>query len=311
MATCSRWIAVCVDMLEHPVVGMSVPPPKAADAGRHAVAPMIAWQDLIASAAYASKAVTHKGVELKLERGQFLAGRAYWAKRWNWGEQSVRSFFSRLVDREMIAICNQSEGHFSNVASICNYCTYQSRKADAKPEKKPEPNQWSTSGQPEGNQTLTRDTKVTKESTQVLCASATEIENGRLHREAYERGQALKAGTVAKSARAEHRTKGELDGSQGVKLENGKLEVFNGSAAEIMADFPGLDLAAVCNRAGPELSRMGWPTRDDAMAVVRKWAQIASDEAKRQAPRPAKQLTPGKPTVAQILAKRAEAGVTA
>lgn len=163
MTTCSRWIAVCVDMLEHPVVGMNVPPPKPADKSRHSIAPMIAWQDLIAGAAFAGRTVPHKGVEVVLDRGQFLAGRSYWAKRWNWGEQSVRSFFSRLVDRDMIAIFNQSDGHFANVATICNYDTYQSRRRDPRPEKEPEPNQSLTSGQPEGNQTLTKVTKVTKE----------------------------------------------------------------------------------------------------------------------------------------------------
>lgn len=291
MTTCSRWIAVCVDMLDHPVVGMSVPPPKPADGGRHAIAPMIAWQDLIASAAYASKAVNHKGAEVKLDRGQFLAGRAYWAKRWNWGEQAVRSYFAKLRSENMIAICNQSDGHMANVASICNYDTYQSKRRDAKPDKKPEPNQSPTRAQPEGNQTLTRDTKDTKVSTPGVGAGAqenSESENDRLHREAFERGQALKGGTAAKSARSALRSKGELDGSQGVRLENGKLEVFNGSAYELSAEFPGVDIPAVCNRAAPEVSRMSYPSRDDAMAVLRKWAQIASDDATRKsAPRAA------------------------
>lgn len=270
--TCSRWIAVCVDMLDHPVVGMSVAPPKPADDGRHAIAPMIAWQDLIASAAFAAKPINHKGVEIVLERGQFLAGRAYWAKRWNWGEQSVRSFFSRLVDRGMIAISNQSDGHLANVASVCNYDTYQSRKADAKPDKKPEPNQSLTSGQPEPNQTLTRDTKVTNINTP---HGARETDADKLNREAYERGMAIKGGAVAKSARAEQRTKGELDGSAGIRFANGRLEVFNGAAAELAAAFPGVDIAAVCNKAAPDLSRMSYPSRDDALAVLRRHCQFA------------------------------------
>lgn len=311
--TCSRWIAVCVDMLDHPIVGMNVPPPKPADAARHAIAPMIAWQDIIASAAYAAKTVNHKGAEIVLDRGQFLAGRAYWAKRWNWGEQSVRSFFSKLCSSKMVAICNQSNGHLANIASICNYDAYQSRKTARKPVEKPEENQSPTSGQPVPNQTLTRDTKDTKVSTPGVCASAhenSESENDRLHREAMERGEALKRGTVAKSARAEHRTKGQLDGSHGVRLENGKLQVLNGSASELAQEFPGVDLSAVCNRAAPELSRMSWPTRDDAMAVIRKWAQIASDDAKRR-PASSRPAASAKPTIAQVLAKRAEAGVSA
>lgn len=160
---CSRWMAVCVDMLDHPVVGMAVPPPKPADTSKHAQPPSMAWLDLISSAAFQELRVPHKGATIVLTRGQFLAGRAHWAKRWNWGEQSVRSFFSRLVQNGMVEISNQSDGHLANVASICNYDTYQSRKGKSKPEEKPEPNQSLTSGQPEPNQNTTRTTKNTNE----------------------------------------------------------------------------------------------------------------------------------------------------
>lgn len=283
MTSCSRWIAVCVDVFDHPVVGMAIPPPKPADPARHSQAPAMAWLDLIASAAWSRKTITHKNAVVTLERGQFLSGRAYWAKRWNWGEQSVRSFFSKLCSCEMVAISNQSNGHLANVASICNYDTYQNAKADAQPAKKPDPNQSPTSGQPEVNQTVPRDTIVTIIDPPVVSAQARESEceieseADRLNRQAYERGLQLKQGSAAKSARATQRTKGELDGSQGIKFEGGKLSVFNGSAAELLADFPGVDLKIVCNRAGPDVSRMSYPTRDDAMAILRKWAEIVSD----------------------------------
>lgn len=151
---CSRWMAVCVDMFDHPVVGMASMPPPAADKARHAQQPMIAWQDMLRSAAYAEKTINHKNASIILKRGEFLAGRAYWAKRWNWGEQAVRNFFARLIANGMIAISNQSLGHVANVATICNYDIYQSRKPNSKPDEKPVPNQCPTSAQPEGNQTL-------------------------------------------------------------------------------------------------------------------------------------------------------------
>jgi hypothetical protein len=99
--------------------------------------------------------------------------------------------------------------------------------------------------------------------------------------EAYCRGIDIKGGKTAKSARAQLRTKGELDGSTGITLENGKLSVTNGSSAALASEFPGIDLAAVCNRAAPELMRQNYPTHDDAMAVLRKWAQIAQETASK------------------------------
>lgn len=110
-----------------------------------------------------------------------------------------------------------------------------------------------------------------------------ESESDRLHRDAYQRGLATKCGTVAKSARAIARTTGALDGSSGIRFQGGKLEVFNGSAADLARDFPGVNLAEVCDRAGPEISRLSYPSSDDAMAVLRKWARIVmQDKAPRQ-----------------------------
>ena len=97
----------------------------------------------------------------------------------------------------------------------------------------------------------------------------------RLARQAYLDGLAIKAGKTAKSARSIERTKGELDGSRGIKLIDGKLTVVNGSAAVLAEEFPGIDLTAVCNRAAPDLSKTPYPSHGDAMAVLRKWAQIA------------------------------------
>ncbi len=122
---CSRWIALCVDSREHPVVGMQLPPPPAADKNTHAQAPFAAWIDLLSEARSIAKSFSNKGKVMALERGQFIAGRAFWSKRWNWTENAVRGFFSRLVENGMIEFSHQSEGHSANVASICNYDAYQ------------------------------------------------------------------------------------------------------------------------------------------------------------------------------------------
>lgn len=113
------------------------------------------------------------------------------------------------------------------------------------------------------------DTKSAPES-----APAKTTEADELARQAYLAGLAIKAGKAAKSARSIQRTKGELDGSRGITLIDGKLTVVNGSAATLAEEFPGIDLTAVCNRAAPDLSKTSYPSYGDAMAVLRKWAQI-------------------------------------
>lgn len=109
----------------------------------------------------------------------------------------------------------------------------------------------------------------------------------------------LKAGKAVKSMRARQRTKGELDGSEGIDFTNGKLTVVNGSAAGLLADFPGIDLAAVCDRAGPDLTKLRYPTADDAMAVLRKWARIATEDAGRATHRKADSRS--KPTLRELI----------
>lgn len=109
------------------------------------------------------------------------------------------------------------------------------------------------------------------------CADANEIA-----RQAYLRGLEVKQGSVAKSARAAVVTKGELDGSRGITLQDGKLTISNGAAAELASDFPGLDLSGVCDRACPSIMKLRYPTRADAIAELRKWARIATEEAARK-----------------------------
>jgi hypothetical protein len=127
-------------------------------------------------------------------------------------------------------------------------------------------------------------------------ATPTRNEIDELHRIAFQAGQAIKGGTTAKSNRATAKTKGELDGSGGVLFENGKLTVFNGVRAALTQDFPGIDLQTVCDRAGPEITRMNWPTTQDAIACIRKWASIIKGDMRQRPsgagpPKPTGKLT--------------------
>ncbi|KWT70737.1 hypothetical protein APY04_0798 [Hyphomicrobium sulfonivorans] len=88
---------------------------------------------------------------------------------------------------------------------------------------------------------------------------------------------AIKGETKAKSARATQRSRGTLDGSAGVEFAGGKLTVTGEPAALLQTEYPGIDLRAVCDRAGPDMARFNYPNVDDAMTVLRKWARIASE----------------------------------
>jgi hypothetical protein len=98
------------------------------------------------------------------------------------------------------------------------------------------------------------------------------------HRRAMEAGERLKGGKVAKSGRAVQATQGELDGSKGIKFEGGKLAVVNGAYADLVADFPGVNLQAVFNKVAPEIAKNKYPTMELAMSLIRKWAQFAADD---------------------------------
>lgn len=105
--------------------------------------------------------------------------------------------------------------------------------------------------------------------------------------QAYAESERIKAGKTAKSQRAEQRTTGELDGSKGITLTEGKLTLAEGPAAVLAEEFPGVDVASVCNKSAPELMRHRYPTTADAMAVLRKWAQIARETSSKPPPKAA------------------------
>ncbi len=139
---CTAWIRTCVDVFDHPTL----------DSGPYDR--RSAWLWMIAKASRLDRRINHKGKPLEIKRGQLLGSRKFLAEKWGWSEQSVRTFLNALTIDGMIEI-NQSNGHYANVITICNYDAYQSA-----PKKENQSNNQSlTSAQPEPNQTLTENTK--------------------------------------------------------------------------------------------------------------------------------------------------------
>jgi len=113
-------------------------------------------------------------------------------------------------------------------------------------------------------------------------------EADRLHREAYERGLRVKQGVAKKTSRPV----GELDGSRGIELRDGKLTVVNGTLSKLQEEFPGIDFVAVCNKAASKIVRERYPSFDAAMAAIRQYAQYEVEAA-------AKAPTNGRPSKPQ------------
>lgn len=165
----TNWIAVSRELRDHAIVGMAVPPPAAADPTRHAQPPFAAWFDLMCEASFIDRLVPHKGGTVALRRSELIFGRAYWAHRWNWSEQSLRTFREKLLTHGMIAIVNQSRGHSANVISLTKYDAYQAQASGTKPVLQPEANQSPTGDQPDSNKETRKQTSW-EESTRPRAA---------------------------------------------------------------------------------------------------------------------------------------------
>jgi hypothetical protein len=135
--SCTRWIAICADIAEHPVVGIHKP--------RH----MAAWIWMLTTTAWKTTRREVAGKVVTVKRGQLVASRTYIAKKTGLSEQEVRTLLVKLSTHGMVSVCNQG----TNVITICNYEKYQTAQ--------PASNQAATSEQPGSNHTCTKDTKVT------------------------------------------------------------------------------------------------------------------------------------------------------
>lgn len=139
-----RWIRVSVETFEHELLGKGPFDRRSA------------WLWLVAHAKWKDTRVNHKGRPLELKRGQLLAGRAFLAEAWGWGEKQVRIFMELLQSENMIKK-GQSSGHYANVITICNYDKYQT----AEKEHSQSDGQSGASAGPERGQTFTKDTSTT------------------------------------------------------------------------------------------------------------------------------------------------------
>jgi hypothetical protein len=173
----SGWIKIYRDIREHPVVGFGQPV-KPNDPTRGAYSRGEAFQDLLMEAQYQPGSTRINGQSVTLEIGQLVAARSYLAIRWNWSEQTVRTFLAHLVKAGIIVI-NQlsvqrpgaSKKTAANAITLCNYEKYQAyseavtayvaslKAPDIQPAKyetdQPANNQLTTSQQPAGNQLAT------------------------------------------------------------------------------------------------------------------------------------------------------------
>lgn len=152
---CSAWIRTCVDVFDHPVLDNGPFDRRSA------------WLWMIAKANRFDNRVSHKGKPLEIKRGQLLAGRAFLADKWGWSEKQVRLFLDLLHAENMIEK-GQSNGHYANIITICNYDVYQTAPAKKQPEQGPVQGQSAASAGPEQGQTLTVSTLKTDRQTVVV-----------------------------------------------------------------------------------------------------------------------------------------------
>lgn len=173
----SGWIKIYRDIREHPVVGFGQPV-KPNDPSRGSYSRGEAFQDLLMEAQYKMGTTRVNGESVTLEIGQLVAARSYLAHRWNWSEQTVRTYLAHLIRAGMIQInqlSNQRPGTSKkaapNAITVCNYEKYQAYseavtayvatlKAPADQPAKSEidgvaTNQLTTSWQPANNQLAT------------------------------------------------------------------------------------------------------------------------------------------------------------
>ena len=137
------WIAMCVDLLDHEVVGMQVRPPTPADKARHSQPPTIMWLWMLKEAAHKERKRLISGQMVRLRRGQLAVSQRYLAERANWGRKAVRQFLERLEAFDMVRLSGAQDvdqlslnfearklngiqkGPPLTVVSICNYDKYQ------------------------------------------------------------------------------------------------------------------------------------------------------------------------------------------
>lgn len=124
-----NWIAVSRDMRDHAIVGFGRPV-RPADPKKGSYSRAEAWIDLIMEARWQPGKVENKGKVILLNRGQLMAARKWLADRWNWTENTVRTFLDKLEHDLMISRKNhqqtgQKKNNQISVVTIENYDIFQ------------------------------------------------------------------------------------------------------------------------------------------------------------------------------------------
>ena len=130
------WIAMCVDLRDHDIVGMK--------AGKRPWTPFQMWAWMLFEAARFDRQRVIQGRKLQLARGQFAMSLRYLSRESKWGVKEVRRFLARLrkhdmitvevtagtqmsldfAAREMSDVCPK-RGTGLTVVTVCNYIKYQ------------------------------------------------------------------------------------------------------------------------------------------------------------------------------------------
>ncbi len=88
----------------------------------------------------------------------------------------------------------------------------------------------------------------------------------------------------------------ELNGTTGLRYAAGELTIECADLrSKLQADFPGIDLAAVCNKAASDVARSTRKTHEVAIAAIRRAAQFAREDRDRRS------LTAPKSTQSTVL----------
>jgi hypothetical protein len=130
------WIAMCVDLREHEVVGLKV--------GKRPWSPFEVWIWMLCEAARMDRQRVIQGRPIMLARGQLAVSLRYLAREADWSVKAVRRFLERLRKNGMISLAVTPGSQMSldfaardvsdvcpkrgtgvSVLTICNYDKYQ------------------------------------------------------------------------------------------------------------------------------------------------------------------------------------------
>jgi hypothetical protein len=213
-----------------------------------------AWLHLLSMASDETKRKLNKGTVVILDPGDLMAAHDWLAKKWGWSVDKVRYFLKRLEREAMITrfCAKQDNNRRTNqiqIITICNYSRYQLVREAQHQAIHEATHQANTKPTPSAHQANTRniDTYLDLPSNSYTPLPP----------------------------------KGGDEPS--VIFSAGKLTVVNGTAASLVAEFPGIDLQAVCNRAAKDVIQLASPTPDAMLAVIRSFAQAEVEtQAKRE-----------------------------